>query len=100
MGDDVSFGGSLYFSDGNGWKPVGEVSDGGVTLTAEDVAEPFPRALVRTESFEVRLSVPWERMNQHRRRMAYILGREYRPRYTVRRLRRGGKSHKGKEIPW
>ena len=100
MGDDVVCGGSLYFSDGNGCKLMGAISGDGITLHADEPDGWFTPDMMREESYEMRLRTPWPAENNVRRIVSYISGRRYVPAYTVRRLRRGGKSHRGKELRW
>jgi len=74
--------------------PVGEVGEP-VSLTVNgdaDSSRSYYRELTADLSGTISLKIPWHQRN----RVARILG--YRAFYLVARLKRGGKSHSGKEI--
>ena len=110
MGDEVKFGtsnGFISFDGGGTYEPLGEVSEFDIGVSDDEV-EAWADALLSivnepmlgTLSFKL----PWYWSWRHLRRFELPFGDDLfwrlagsRPRYTIRDLRRGGKSHKGKE---
>ena len=78
------------------WDNYGFVSPDGIQLSADSIeASELPDLRdFKPVPMHVKLEVQWWQLCKLRR----LLG--FRPTYTVRRLRRGGKSHKGKEVRW
>ena len=75
---------------------LGHVTADGIRLSSDDDDKPsFGLFEPVEETFT--LSVPWYAANRLRR---LLILRKYVPAYTVRRLRQGKKSHRGKEIAW
>ena len=92
MGDEFDCGGSLYYSDGGEWRSLGSMSPDGIRLSTDSIGASEPLDLHDFEPvpMHLKLEVPWWRLCGLRR----LLG--FKPAYTIRRLRRGGKSHRGK----
>lgn len=101
MGDDVAFGVAnlcVSFDGGATYRPIsGEVTS--FDVDADELAYP---SLKEDEQGSIELRMPWYWTNTLL--VGVLLGESaalvqwLRPRYTVWGLRRGGKSHRGKEL--
>ena len=84
-------GGIVYAKDDGGWQQLGSVSEDGITLSTDET-EPSVYAQILSElpcqSFA--LTIPWWGTN----RLMKVFVPDRTPAYSVRRLRRGGKSHR------
>ena len=83
-------GGFIFTSNGDGeWQNLGYVGDGGITLTSgNDELEPWADKLLELSNKQITFWPIWYTVNP----MCRLLG--VRPAYTIRLLRRGGKSHR------
>ena len=86
---EVSAGGTMYLMEDGEWRPIGHVSEDGITLLSDDTEYDTLRDLIdvpgETVSFKIRL--PWYMVNEWHR---IFTGRL---RWTVRSLRRWNKGH-------
>ena len=85
-------GGLMFMSSGDGeWQNLGYVGDGGITLTSgNDELEPWADKPLELSRKRITFRPIWYTVNP----MCRLLG--VRPAYTIRSLRRGGKSHRGR----
>lgn len=92
--------GGFISPDGISWSPVGRIDESGVAAPeCDSMADDVVRGLMEPVFGTLSFSVPW--WMDARARFGRILGIDdrfwkRRPLYTVRSLRRGGKSHRGK----
>ena len=86
---EVSAGGTMYLMEDGGWRPIGHVTEDGITLSADGTGHDTWRDMTDvpgdTVSFELR--IPWYMVNEWQR---IFTGRL---RWTVRSLRRLNKGH-------
>ena len=109
MGDEVRFGisnGFISFDSGETYEPLGEVSEFDISVS-DDEASAWSETLL-TLANEPRLAtvsfkLPWYWSWRNLREFELPFGDDLfwrmagsRSRYTIRDLRRGGKSHRGK----
>lgn len=90
--DGFACGGLVYAKSDGGWQQLGHVGEDGISLSTDEETELSAYAQILSElpcqSFT--LTIPWWGMNRFLR----VFGSSRWPAYTVRNLRRGGKSHK------
>lgn len=99
MGDQDAASVPLCYSDGGVLRPVGDADGLSLSVDMLDEFDKYADAISRLpvcQSFT--FSIPWHAQNSLLRMLSP--SGHYKPRYTVARLRRGGKSHRGKEMKW
>ena len=90
--DGFACGGLVYAKNDGGWQQLGFIGGDGISLSANDETELSVYAQILSElpcqSFA--FTIPWWGMNGFMR----VFDPSKPPAYTVRNLRRGGKSHR------
>lgn len=115
VGDKLTYGfsnGYISFDDGKTFEPLGEITEFDISeehecnVTDEEMSAWADALLtISGEPQTITFKLPWYSDCQLRQiatilgvSTAFMLSVGAKPKYTIRRLRRGGKSHKGKGL--